>query len=267
MKKIFILLTIICFSLLVISCEETNNIDPNQEITLPDLSGKSREEITRIMEQKKINYVFKFSNQIINSNLDLDTFVSYNSNLKAGDKIKASYQVYVYTTVLPLTFKISDQVKLDKDYQNKSFINDGIGKVTLNYSIDGDTADFYDPLAHENVRVRFLGIDTPESTMDKEPWGKAASNYTKERLSKASTIVLEAEGARQENYGRYLAFVWVDGVLLNLELVEQAYTNSTLSNSKYEDYFFQASAASKKTGRRFFGETDPNYDYENKRFK
>ena len=29
----------------------------------------------------------------------------------------------------------------------------------------------------------------------------------------------------------------------------------------------KASIAAKKTGRRFFGEIDPDYDYENKRFK
>ena len=40
--------------------------------------------------------------------------------------------------------------------------------------------------------------------------------------------------------GRYLGFVWVDGVLLNLELVELAYTNSTLSSTRcpeiYKEY-------------------------------
>ena len=92
-------------------------------------------------------------------------------------------------------------------------------------------------------------------------------NYTKNILQNAKTIVLEAEGARTENYGRYLGFVWVDGVLLNLQIIEEAYSNSTLNNSKYASYFSTASLEVSKTGRRFFGETDPNYDYNRKEFK
>ena len=245
----------------------TSCIDVNNKRILPDLTGKNRSEIKMILEEKDIDYVFKFSNQVIESSLDLDLFVSYNGDYKAGDEIDASYQVYVYTTVLPITYQIHDEVTIDFSYEGKSFINDGVGEVELIYSIDGDTAKFKDKITGQTFNLRFLGIDTPESTIDKDPWGKAASEYTKKKLTNANTIVLEAEGARTENYGRYLGFVWVDGVLLNLELVEQAYSNSTLSNSKYYEYFIKASNEARKTGRRFYGEIDPGYDYDRKEFK
>lgn len=261
MKKFLFIITILCIFLFS-SC--TNLSDKR---VLPDLKGKSRAEIEVIMDEADIDYVFKFSNQIIESSLDLDLFVSYNGEYKAGDTIDASYQVYVYTTVLPLTYKIHDQVKIDFEYEGKSFINDGVGEVELVYSTDGDTARFKDIITGETFNLRFLGIDTPESTIDKDPWGKAASDYTKKKLQNAKTIVLEAEGARTENYGRYLGFVWIDGVLLNLELVEQAYTNSTLSKSKYYEYFSLAAGHAKNTGRRFYGEIDPGYDYDKKVFK
>ena len=260
MKK-FLILCICLITILITSC------DSSTTKTLPDLTGKSRAQIAEILEKEKISYVFKFSDEIITSNLDLDLFVSYNGSLKAGDEIDANYQVYVYTTVLPLTYKISDTVTMDFEYEGKSFINDGVGEVQLVYSIDGDTAKFRDIVTNETFNLRFLGIDTPESTIDKDPWGKAASNYTKNILQNAKTIVLEAEGARIENYGRYLGFVWVDGVLLNLQIIEEAYSNSTLNNSKYASYFSTASLEVSKTGRRFFGETDPNYDYNRKEFK
>ena len=263
MRKILIL-CICIISMLFVSCTNTT---PSNKITLPDLTGKSREQIAEILDEAGINYVFKFSNEVIYSNIDLDVFVSYNGELKAGDQIDPSYQVYVFTTVLPLTYKISDTVKIDFEYENKSFINDGVGVVELVYAIDGDTAKFKDVITNETFNLRFLGIDTPESTIDKDPWGKAASSYTKQRLQNAKTIVLEAEGARTETYGRFLAFVWVDGELLNLQLIEEAYSNSTLSKSKYASYFSQASLEASKTGRRFYGETDPNYDYNRKEFK
>ena len=37
-------------------------------------------------------------------------FVRYSGDYKAGDKIKKSEFIYVYTTVLELTYKISDKV-------------------------------------------------------------------------------------------------------------------------------------------------------------
>lgn len=261
MKRLFYLILLIGL-IFISSC-----IQDNGKRILPDLTGKSRAQIEVIMEDLDIDYVFQFSDKIIESNFDLDLFVSYNGDYKAGDEIDANYQVYVYTTVLPLTFTIHDQVTMDFEYDGKSFIEDGVGEVKLVRSVDGDTARFRDIITGQEFSLRFLGIDTPESTIDKDPWGKAASNYTAAKLKNATTIVLEAEGARTESYGRYLGFVWVDGVLLNLEIIEEAYSNSTLSNSKYTEYFMLASAYAQVTGRRFFGETDPGYDYERKEFK
>lgn len=266
MKKFILTIMIIMMSFIICSCDTSQNADETLK-TLPDLTGLSRAQISSKLDELGIKYVFKFSDQIIESSLDLDVFVSYNGDYKAGDKIDASYQVYVYTTVLPLTHHVSDTVTMDFEYAGKSFIEDGVGEVILVSATDGDTARFKDPITGKTFPVRFLGIDTPESTIEKDPWGKAASNYTANKLYNAQTIVLEAEGARTESYDRYLAFVWVDGKLLNLQIVEQAYSNSTLINSKYEEYFIEASAFAKKTGRRFYGETDPGYDYETGRFK
>ena len=56
-------------------------------------------------------------------------------------------------------------------------------EVTLAKCVDGDTANFN--LNGEVIKARFLAIDTPESTKEKEPYGKEASNYTCETLTKA----------------------------------------------------------------------------------
>ena len=69
-------------------------------------------------------------------------------------------------------------------------------------------------------------------------------------------------------HGRYLGWVWLDGELYNLQVVEEAYSNSTCgSDSKYYEYMADVDIHVSQTGRRFFGEIDPNYDYENKKFK
>lgn len=266
MKKLILLITLV-FSFCLIGCTTTTGT-----IQLPDLTGMNREEIQKAMKENNIDFVFRFEKTIIDNESELDKFVSYGNGFKAGDFVDSylnnGNKIVIYTTVLPLSKAYSPTLTLETDWSGKSFINDGIGEVSLDYVVDGDTAWFTDIVSGENIKVRFLGIDTPETKAGEDPWGLAASNYTKEKLEKAKTIVLESEGAIKDTYGRYLGFVWVDGILLNLEIIEEAYSNSTLSKSKYSDIFLQASIASQITGRRFFGsEIDPDYDYEAKRFK
>ena len=282
MKKLLIIL-IIAFILCFTGCKkkpvDNNPVDSNK-IILPSLVGKSRYEIESIMKDYDVEYKFKFSNKIIYNDGELDRFVSFNDGaLKAGDSFDKNEILYIYTTVLPLNPTLCYKLEMPFDYTGKSFINDGIGEVEYLYASDGDTAWFKDPITGDEFKVRFLGVDTPETHAGEDPWGLAASRYTEAKLKNAKTIVIESEiningsysKPTTETYGRYLGFVWVDGVLLNLELVELAYTNSTLGSTRcpeiYKEYFLQASFNSMATGRRFFGETDPEYDYTNRKFK
>lgn len=257
---VIILITLLLF---ISSCYEI----PENSIKFPNLTNMSRSEISEVLDKYDITYAFRFSNKIINDESELDKFVSYVDGYKAGQYYPKDKSLFVYTTVLQLNPYLYDEVEIDFEWIGKSFINDGVGEVELVSTTDGDTARFRDIITGEVFILRFLGIDTPETYAGEDPWGLAASTFTKKRLNEAKTIILESEGARTEAYGRYLGFVWVDGVLLNLEIVEEAYSNSTLKSSKYKEYFLEANINSMKTGRRFFGETDPNYDYENKCFK
>ena len=101
------------------------------------------------------------------------------------------------------------------------FAND---TVTLKKCVDGDTAQFI--LDDEVIKVRFLAIDTPESvhpTVEVEAYGKDASSYTCELLTNAKKIELEYEKNKTDKYGRYLAWVWVDDLLLQDELIKNGY--------------------------------------------
>jgi micrococcal nuclease len=156
--------------------------------------------------------------------------------------------------------KYTDELEMDFTYKGLDFISDGFGEVTLRQCTDGDTAQFTNGTM--NFSVRFLGIDTPESTYRIDPWGKAASKYTCEKLTNATSIVLESEGDKTDGNDRYLAWVWVDGKLLNLELIEQAYSNAKgMANSKYEDLIYEVELSVQRTNRRIWGEDDPTFDY------
>lgn len=113
------------------------------------------------------------------------------------------------------------------------FAND---KVTLKKCVDGDTAQFI--LNGETIKVRFLAIDTPESvhpTKEVEAYGKEASTYTCEVLTNAKNIELEYESSNKtDKYGRYLAWVWVDDVLLQDDLVSKGYAEVAYLYGKYK---------------------------------
>ena len=257
MKKRIIVLFIIALLLTLTSC-----VLPTQGgITLPNLRGKTQEEIKVELDKLGIKYEFKIKKDQYYSDTDYDRFYEYGNGLMAGNVISKDTFLYVWTTPLHLTKNYIDQVKIDFEYNGKDFTNDGVGKVTLIRSVDGDTAHFYD-LSGDEVKVRFLGVDTPESTRITEAWGKAASKFTANILKNAKEIVLYQEEKKQDAYGRELAFVFADGILVNLYLVQEAYSNSTLSSSsRYFNVFTTASLEVSKTGRRFWGELDPNYSY------
>lgn len=159
-----------------------------------------------------------------------------------------------------LNTSFTDELIMDLDYDSKDFIIDGVGEVTLVSCTDGDTARF--STGGESFPVRFLGVDTPESTYRYDPWGKSASTFTCDKLTNASTIVLESDGEKTDGNGRYLAWVWYDGRLLNLELIEQAYSVAKgASGLRYEQTIYNAEFKTQPTKRRVWGEDDPNYDY------
>ncbi len=168
---------------------------------------------------------------------------------------------------IELNTNLTDNLRLDVNFEGKEFIKDGIGEVTLNRVVDGDTISVY--TGTESITIRFLGIDTPESTAKVEPWGKAASQFVKETLNDAHSLVLEAEGDRVDSTGRrYLAWVWYQPEagsnyrLLNLEEIELAYSKYMIINSsKYFQTMFDANKKAGLSLKRIWGERDDNFNY------
>ncbi len=197
-----------------------------------------------------------------------DETVILTATLQAGDFTDT--KAFTFTVIreerpafIELDTDFTDSLVMDFSYTNSDFVADGIGEVDLVRCVDGDTAVFTE--GSGSFTVRFLGINTPESTYKFEPWGKAASTFTCDKLTNATTIVLEYNmysTERTDGNGRYLAWVWYDGRLLNLELVEEAYTGSKgVGGTKYETTFYLAEFKTQDSDRRIWGEVDPDFDY------
>lgn len=177
---------------------------------------------------------------------------------------------------------ITDSFKFAQEslYQNSNFTipkANGlmIGEASVKSHTDGDTVNFSVEDYEETVRLRFLGISTPESTAKIEPWGQKASLFVKRILEEAETIVLINDtttfGERDSSGNRHLGYIWYrasassDFRLLNLEIVEQCFSKNFLFVDSdllpYRPLFEQAAERGEKCGYRVFGTKDPDYDY------
>lgn len=115
--------------------------------------------------------------------------------------------------------------------------------ATVKYVIDGDTL-----VTEDGEHIRLLGIDSPEiwkKRGDKpdEPWGRDAANYAKLLLPPGTKIGLAFEDTATEGaYGRKLAYVILDGELVNGLMLKEGYAEyKDFGNKlKYEDYLKQS---------------------------
>lgn len=91
---------------------------------------------------------------------------------------------------------------------------------------DGDTVTV--DMAGQEEKVRFIGVDTPETKDPRKPvqcFGKAAADFTKQMIGN-NQVKLEADptNTNRDRYNRLLRYVYLpDGRLVNLEIIKQGY--------------------------------------------
>lgn len=148
-------------------------------------------------------------------------------------------------------------------------------EVTVKIYIDGDTTHFYVPSSINEsgvLKARYLAINTPESTGKIEEWGKKASKFTKEKLSNATSIIIESDDNNwniDSTGGRYLVWVWYrtseteDYRNLNLEILQNGLAIASNSQqNRYGDYCVAAINQARKNKLNVYsGEKDPDFFY------
>ena len=167
----------------------------------------------------------------------------------------------------------------NKDYVSELKLNMGSetvkAEVTVKSFIDGDTVHFnikeqsFDGVV---LKARFLAINTPESTGKIEEYGKQASNFTKEKLSTATSIIVESDDSKwntDSTGGRYMVWIWykneesTDYRNLNLEILQNglAVASNTAQN-RYGSTCVAALEQAKELKLKLFsGEKDPLFYY------
>lgn len=148
-------------------------------------------------------------------------------------------------------------------------------EVTVKQFVDGDTTHFFVPssvMPGGVLKARYLAVNTPESTGKIEEFGKKASNFTKEKLSSAVSIIIESETASWDpdsTGDRYLVWVWYKPSAdaeyrnLNIEILQNGL--AIASNSANNQYGTTCMAALNQAKAQKLnvhsGQKDPDYYY------
>ena len=172
----------------------------------------------------------------------------------------------------PSELEIVDYVGQTKLDRNSGTLQ---AEVTVRSYIDGDTTHFNVPTdISENgvLKARYLCVNTPESTGKIEPWGKKASTFTKEKLSGATSIIIESNDTKwnmDSTGGRHLVWIWYRNSdseqyrCLNLELIQNGLSISCGNvGERYGEVASQAFQQAKAQKLHVFStEDDPDFFY------
>lgn len=154
-----------------------------------------------------------------------------------------------------------NQIELPPTLENVKAEETKLIKAKVTKAVDGDTVHVRLKSGKEE-KVRFIGVDTPESTMQVEPYGKEAAAYTKSKLLNKD-VWLELDVQERDKYGRLLAYVWLSPPtkesaeeirtkMFNAVLLLEGYAQvmTVPPNVKYAEYFrkYQQEAIEKNAG-------------------
>lgn len=132
----------------------------------------------------------------------------------------------------------------------------GLVAVTVGRVVDGDTIETTD-----GQKIRFIGVNTPESTTKTETYGKEASNYTTSKLD-GQKIWIQKDVSETDRYGRLLRIIWlaiptddmneteIRSKMFNADLVLNGYAEPSTypPDVKYSEYFVKFTREARESG-------------------
>ena len=129
--------------------------------------------------------------------------------------------------------------------------------------IDGDTIELT-----SGALVRYIGIDAPEVRrreggrwrMDPDPYGLEAMDANR-RLVEGKIVRLEYDLEKRDRYGRLLAYVSVDGQMVNAALLEagDAQLLTVPPNVRHLDEFRQLAAQARQAKRGLWAQDERSH--------
>ena len=114
--------------------------------------------------------------------------------------------------------------------------------------VDGDTI-----VLANGDRLRYIGIDTPETKHPQKPvefFGREASAFN-HGLVADKTITVEFDISQRDRYGRLLGYVYVGDIFVNAELIAQGYARTLTypPDVRYAELFSYLQTAAREARR------------------
>lgn len=178
------------------------------------------------------------------------------------------------------TVDYASQLKLDLTSSSKK------QEVTVRLYVDGDTTHFNpvfsstlatNPVSEFEstdgyIKARYIAINTPESTGKIEQWGSAASKFTRGRLEKATSIIVESDDDQWnlDANGRHVLWVWykpqgeTEYKNLNIEILQEGLAlGSSVSANRYGETAMSAMSQAQDLKLYLYsGQKDPDFPGE-----
>lgn len=139
------------------------------------------------------------------------------------------------------------------------FINSGCSSsqtdmVKVSRVIDGDTI-----VIASGEHVRYIGIDTPELNPE-EPYAREALTENR-HLVEGKLVRLEKDVSDKDRYGRLLRYVYVDGLMVNAELVRLGLARATAypPDTKYQQLLKDSEGTAKRERRGIWSAAGISY--------
>jgi micrococcal nuclease len=134
----------------------------------------------------------------------------------------------------------------------------GIAHAAVERVIDGDTIVVR--LGRREERVRYVGMDTPETVKPGTPvqcYGPAAHALNARLLGAGAGVTLRFDRELRDRYGRLLAYVYraADGLFVNAALVRDgaARTLTIAPNTAHAPELARLQEAARSAGRGLWG--------------
>lgn len=138
--------------------------------------------------------------------------------------------------------------------------------VQVQRVVSGQTIDVLNPTRQPALieRVRLIGIEAPN--LNQQPWAGAAKNRFEQMISGVvnrqfilQPIFLEPDKQEKDTSGRWLAYVWLNGVLINEQLVKEGFVLASprSPNNRYDDRLSRAQDYARIMGYGIWNPEEP----------
>ena len=133
---------------------------------------------------------------------------------------------------------------------------DGTTPATVIRVVDGDTIEV--EIDGETRKVRYIGIDTPETVDPRRPvgcFGEEAS-AANEALVEGRIVGLEEDVSDTDSFGRLLRYVWLNSQeMINAMLVREGYAQASAypPDVRYQELFNGLEAEARSAERGLWG--------------